>query len=82
MLHKNLDIQLIPETKINSSFPTARFQIEGYTTYRLDRNINSGRILLYIRGDMPSTLLNSDMFIESFYVEINKKKEMAFSLQV
>ena len=75
MLHNNLDILLISETKINSSFPTARFQIEGYTTYRSDRNVNSGRILLYIRDDIPSTLLNSDMFIESFYIEINIRKK-------
>ena len=76
MLHNNLDILLISETKIDSSFPTAQFQIEGYTTYRLDRNTNGGGILLYIREDIPSTLLNSDMSIESFSIEINigKKK--------
>ena len=75
MLHNNLDILLISETKIDSSFPTAQFQI-GYTTYRLNRNANGGGILLYIREDIPSTLLNFDMSIESFYIEINigKKK--------
>ena len=34
MLHNNLDILLISETKIDSSFPTAWFQIESYRTYR------------------------------------------------
>ena len=58
-----------------SSFPTAQFQIEGYSTYRLDRNANGEGILLYIREDMPSTLLKSDMFIESFYIEINIRKK-------
>ena len=83
MLHNNLDILLICETKIDSSFPAAQFQIEGYTTYRLDRNTNGGGILLYIRADIPSTLLNSDMSIESFSIEINiRKKEMAFGLHV
>ena len=75
MLHNNLDILLISETKINSSFPTVQFQIEGYTTYRLDRNANGGGILLYIREDIPSTLLNSDMSIESFSIEINIRKK-------
>ena len=75
MLHSNLDILLISETKIDSSFPTAQFQIEGYTTYRLDRNTNGGGILLYIREDIPSTLLNSDMSIESFSIEINIRKK-------
>ena len=75
MLHNNLDILLISETKIDSSFPTAQFQIEGYTTYRLDRNANGGGILLYIREDIPSTLLNFDMSIESFFIEINIRKK-------
>ena len=75
MLHNNLDILLISETKIDSSFPTTQFQIEGYTTYRLDRNTNGGGILLYIREDIPSTLLNSDMSIESSYIEINIRKK-------
>ena len=52
-----------------------QFQIEGYTTYRLDRNANGGGIPLYIREDTPSTLLNSDMSIESFYIEINIRKK-------
>ena len=75
MLHNNLDILLIYETKIDSSFPIAQFQIEAYTTYRLDRNTNGGGKLLYIREDIPSTLLNSDMSIESFSIEINIRKK-------
>ena len=75
MLHNNLDILLISETKIDSSFPTTQFQIEGYTTYRLDRNTNGEGILLYIREDMPSTLLNSDISIEIFSIEINIRKK-------
>ena len=74
MLHNNLDILFISETKIDSSFPTTLFQI-GYTTYSLDRNANDGGILLYIREDIPSTLLNFDMSIESVYVEINIRKK-------
>ena len=83
MLHNNPDILLISETKIDFSSPIAQFQIEGYTTYRLDRNANGGGILLYIWEDIPSRLLNFDMSIESFYIEINiRKKEMAFSWHV
>ena len=60
ILHNNVDILLISETKIDSSFPTAQFKIKGYTTYRLDRNSNWGGILLYIREDIPSALLNTE----------------------
>ena len=75
MLHNNLDILLISETKIDSSCPTAQFQIEGYTSYRLDRNANGESILLYIPEDIPSTRLNFDMSIESVYIEINIRKK-------
>ena len=40
--------------------------------------IYGGGILLYIREDIPSTLLNSDMSIESFYTEINIRKKKWF----
>ena len=62
ILHSNVDILLISETEIDSSFPTALFKI-GYTTYRLDRNSNGGSILLYVREDISSTLLNTELFI-------------------
>ena len=75
MLHNNLGILLISETKTDSSFPTAQFQTEGYTAYRLDRNAKGVGILLYIQEDIPSTLLNFDMSIESFYIEINIRKK-------
>ena len=38
ILHNNVAILLISETKINSSLPTPQFKIEGYTTHRLGRN--------------------------------------------
>ena len=42
MLHNDLDTLLICEANIDFSFPTAQFQIEGYATYKLDRNANGG----------------------------------------
>ena len=62
ILHNNLDILLISETEINSSFRAAQFQMEGYTAYRLDRHDNGGGILLYIREDIRPTLMNSDVY--------------------
>ena len=74
ILHSNVDIVLISETKIDSSFPTAQFKIEGYTTYRLDRNSNEGGILLYVREDIPSTLLNTELFWVFALKEIQEKR--------
>ena len=83
ILHSNVDILLISETKTDSSFPTAQFKIEGHTTYKLDRNSNGGGILLYVREDIPSTLLNTELLIEGFCIEINiRKKKWAFSLHI
>ena len=49
------NILLSTETKLDSSFPSAPFQMHGYTTpYRLDRDANGGGLLLYAREDIPS----------------------------
>ena len=56
---------MFSETKINYLFPSVEFHLESYATpYSLNRNANDGGILLYIREDFPSTLLNSDLFID------------------
>ena len=50
---------MISETKLDPSFPTGQFHIRGFSEpYRFDRNGNGGGILLYIREDVPSKLIN------------------------
>ena len=48
---------MITETKLDDSFPTMQFNIEGYYTFRLDRNEYGGGILLYVQDDIPSKLI-------------------------
>ena len=56
-LTNKVDILLISETKLDSSFPLNQFHIDGFTTpYRLDRDQNGGGIMLYIRGDILRSL--------------------------
>ena len=44
VIGKNIDILTIQETKLDSSFPSGQFLIDGYSEpYRLDRNRNEGR---------------------------------------
>ena len=72
----NVDILLICETKLDSPFPRAQFQIHGFgEAYRFDRNKKGGGILLHIRDDIPSKLLESKMTIEGLFVEINLRKK-------
>ena len=42
--------------------------------YRLDRNSNGGGILIYVREDISSTLLNTELLIEGFCIEILEKR--------
>ena len=59
----NIGIVLITETKSGTSFPSAQFQIDGYTApYCLYKNSNSGRMLLHIRDDIPSKVLDNTDF--------------------
>ena len=71
----NIDILLISETKIDDSFPSNQFHIKGFSLpYRLDRDCNGGGLLLYIRDDIPSRILNNfpvTNTVECFFVEIN-----------
>ena len=66
IIEDNIDALLISETKIDSSFPTAQFYIDGFTTYRRGRNINGGGIILYIRDDTPSALLDTDTLQKTY----------------
>ena len=50
------DVLMITETKLDDSFPTIQFNIEGYHTFRLDRNEYGGGILIYVRDDIPSNI--------------------------
>ena len=57
MLDKNVDIFLISETKLDDLFPSVQFKIGFTTPYRYDREVKGGGLLLYIREDIPSRLL-------------------------
>ena len=71
-----VNILLICETKLDSSFPRARFHVHGFREpYRTDRKGKRGRILLYIRDDIPSKLMESKMTIAGLFVEINLRKK-------
>ena len=64
----DIDILIISKTKLDSSFPNGQFQIHGYSEpYRLDRNRNSGGI--------PTTLIDYQMKIEEFFIELNLRRK-------
>ena len=80
MVKDNINILLVSEAKSDYRFPVGQFCIDGYSIpYRLDRTSHSGRILLYIREDIPSKMLKFEQVqsnFEGFFDEIilSKKK--------
>ena len=74
VIGNNIDVLLISETKLDASFPSSQFILDGLTTpYRLDRTQYEGGIVLFMREGIPSKLLNADtsIGIENLLVEIN-----------
>ena len=73
-----LDILVITETKLDSSFPKNQFLIDGFSQpFRRDRDRHGGGILIYVREDIPSKELLNHNFpddIEGIFVELNLRK--------
>ena len=67
---------MISKTKFDDSFLLRKFLTDGFSKpYRLDRESLGGGILLYVRKDILSNLLELETKpIEGFYVEINRRK--------
>ena len=65
---KHLVILLISETKIDESFSSAQFLLNGLSRpYRLDCCANGGGILLYVRDYISSWLLTEYKLQESLH---------------
>ena len=74
MIGKSIDILIIAETKIDSSFPNTRFIIEKFLmSFKLDRNTFGGGVLIYAQEDIPSKHKRPDDMEERFN-EINLRK--------
>ena len=75
---KDADILVITETKLDDTFPLGQFYVEGFTTpYRLDRNHNGGGVIIYVRDDIPSKILEKHKLpqdIEGMFTELNFRK--------
>ena len=74
-------ILAIAETKLNDSFPSAQFRIDGYCCpqeYRKDRTYNSGGgLLIYVKKGIPTKRLRKlePLGIESIFIEIHIKQQ-------
>ena len=78
LLQGKVDILVLTETKLDNSFPTNQFLIEGYSKpFRLDRIRNAEQLLVHIIEDIPSKELKSHSFaedIKGILIETNLRK--------
>ena len=65
IINNSVDVLLVSETKINSSFPAANFFIQVYAIpCRLERTADGDAIFLYIRDNVSSILMQNKFRIE------------------
>ena len=78
LVTNNIDILVLTETKLDASFPTEQFLINGFSKpYRSDRNRQGGGVMIYTREDIPTKELKRHNFneeIEGIFLEINLRK--------
>ena len=81
-----VDIVIAAETKINESFPTAQFAIDGFhKPLRLDATDKSGILLVYVRSYLPLRQLTKHEMssdIQALVFEINLRKKKRFFLSI
>ena len=75
LVQDKLDILLISETKVDPSFPSSQFAIDGFSfPFRLDRNSSGGDIMLFVREEIPSKNLSEykpNSSAENIFIELN-----------
>ena len=78
IIGNNVNILIITETKIDSSFPNSQFMIEGFSMpFRLDGNRFGGAIMIYVWKDIPGKQLAKQKLpddTEGIFIEINWRK--------
>ena len=74
LIQGNIDILIVTESKLDSSFPDCQFKIDGFSKpFRKDRNRNGGGVIIFVREDIPCKELSFDNpnDFESIFLEIN-----------
>ena len=74
-----LDVLVVTETKINESYPTGQFRIEGFVfPFRLDRDNHGGGVIIYVNEGIPCKEIpfhNRPSDMEGIIVELNLKSK-------
>ena len=76
-IQDKIDVLVLSETKLDDTYMSNQFQIEGFSIpFRADRNAHGGGLLLYVRDEIPCKILtNQDLpsNVEAILIELNLK---------
>ena len=71
-----VEVLMISETKIDHSFPTPKFLIDGFgQPYGADQNSFGGRTMFYVRESIPSSFIKIESLPIGFYIELKWRNE-------
>ena len=73
IVKNNVDVLMVSETKLDDTFTTAQFLIEGFQEpIRLDRNKNGGGIMVYIRDGLDAKEIKSHRLktVEGMFIKL------------
>lgn len=80
------DVITVAETKLDSSFPSSQFVMDGYSNpYRLDISANRGGLLTFVKSDIPSRrleqfILNPNIQVTIVELRLRKQKWLVCSI--
>ena len=81
LIGTNVDVLVIAEMKLNGTFPTAQFLIEGFKKpFRYDRNEHGGGLLIYVREGIPTKQKTEFKFPNDIEFLLHKKKWLLFGI--
>ena len=77
LISGKIDVLMISETKLDETFPTNQFFIQGYSTvYRLDRIDKGGGKMLFVKDGIITFPLGQYFFSESSLKNLHKAEPL------
>ena len=74
-IQDKFDILVLSETKLDDTYMSNQFQIEGFSIpFRADRNAHGGGLLIYVRDGIPCKILTNQELpsnVDAIFIEFN-----------
>ena len=78
IIKNNINVLTVTETKLDSSFPSGQFSIDGLAKpFRRGINKNGGGMVIFVRDDIPSIEIKVNFLpfdVECLFIELNIRK--------